>query len=128
MSPQPANPRTRPTLLQRCFADYRPLYGLMILGAVGMAVFAAAILLPFVRFSARGGLTWFVVMVAVAALLGAVLAFFPGNFLLMAFYAWVERRNGAPFVIGDEVVVLSKRAPGRVACVYEVWAERHELR
>lgn len=37
-------------------------------------------------------------------------------------------RNGAPYRVGDYVRILARRQRGRVARVYDVWAERDQVR
>jgi len=117
----------QPTLFQRLFTDNRPLIFLMAVGAAISVVWTGWILLPTVAIS-RWNLLWCIVLFPVAACLGAVLGAFPGGMFLGIVLQWVERRNGAPFREGDEVVMLSKRCSGRVTRIYEVWAERHQVR
>jgi hypothetical protein len=55
-------------------------------------------------------------------------AIIPGWFLLgPLYYSW-GLSNGAPYRVGDTVKVLARRQRGRVARVYEVWAERLQVR
>ncbi|MDX1945727.1 MAG: hypothetical protein SFU86_10050 [Pirellulaceae bacterium] len=117
----------QPTLFQRLFTDNRPLWFLMAVGAAVSVVWVESILVPTVTVS-RWSLFWSIVLFPVAACLGAVLGAFPGGMFLGIVLRWIEWRNGAPFHEGDEVVILSKRYPGRVTRIYEVWAERHEVR
>jgi hypothetical protein len=117
----------KPTLFQRLFTDNRPLLFLMGVGATVSVVWTGWILLPTVAIS-RWNLLWCIVLFPVAACLGAVLGAFPGGMFLGIVLQWIERRNGAPFREGDEVVILSKRYPGRVTRVYDVWEERHQVR
>jgi hypothetical protein len=117
----------QPTLFQRLFTDNRPLYFLMTVGAIVSVVWTGSILLPTLSVS-LWNLAWCIALFPVAVCLGAVLGAFPGGMLLGLLLQWVERRNGAPFREGDEVIILSKRYPGRVTRVYDVWAERHQVR
>jgi hypothetical protein len=117
----------RPTWFQRLFTDDRPFCFLMAVGAAVVLVWVAAILAPTLTLSAWS-IGRFLGLMLVAACLGAVLGAFPGSMLLAFVLPWVERTNGAPFREGDEVVILSKRFPGRVSRIYEVWAERHAVR
>jgi hypothetical protein len=117
----------RPTLFQRAFTDDRPAFFLMALGAVVAVAWTLAQLVPTLAAS-RWNLLWCVALVPVAGVLGGVLGLFPGGLLMMPVLRWVERRNGAPFRVGDQVVILSRREPGRVARVYAVWAERRAVR
>ncbi len=117
----------KPTLSQRLFTDNRPLIFLMAVGAGVSLVWTGSILLPTVVIS-RWNLLWCIVLFPIATCLGAVLGAFPGGMFLGIVLQWVERRNGAPFHEGDEVVILSKRYPGRVTRIHAVWNERHQVR
>jgi hypothetical protein len=121
----------KPTLFQRLFTDNRPVIFLMAAGATVCVAWTAWVILQAVADSPRN-LFECVVLLAVslpvAGCLGALLGAFPGGIFLGIVLRWIERRNGAPFRKGDEVVILSKRHPGRVARVYDVWAARHEVR
>lgn len=117
----------QPTLLQRLFTDDRPLYAVAAAGAIGMAAFSARILMPTVALS-PWGITRFALLMMVAGCLGLVLGAFFGSMLLTVVYKWVAHRNGAPFRPGDTVVILSRRYPGHVTRIYEVWAERGQVR
>lgn len=117
----------KPTLFQRLFTDNRPVLFLMGIGAAALVVWTGSILFPTLTVS-LWSVGQFVILVAMAACLGVMLAAFPGGMLLGFVLRWVECKNGAPFHKGDEVIILSKRFPGRVARVYEVWADRHEVR
>lgn len=96
-------------------------------GATVACVWAGSILLP-TRDGSMWGTCKAVALLPVAACLGAMLGVFPGGLLLVPLFRWIESRNGAPFHAGDEVVILSKRFPGRVTRVYDVWSERHQVR
>jgi hypothetical protein len=115
------------TPFQRLFTDDRPLFFQMAVGATVSVVWTGSILLPTLSVS-LWNLAWCIGLFLVAACLGAVIGAFPGGMFLGIVLQWVERRNGAPFREGDEVVILSKRYPGRVTRVYDVWAERHQVR
>lgn len=117
----------QPTAFQRLFTDDKPLYFIMASGAVAMLAFAGSVLVSTVTASIWS-IIQFIVLMSVAACLGAMLGTFPGEILLGIFLRWIEHRNGAPFHEGDEVIILSKRFPGRITRVYEVWAERHQVR
>jgi len=67
----------------------------------------------------------FVLAVVAAYPLGALLAsLFLGPFL----YPLVQRCAGAPFSVGDQVLILQGRRKGKIAEVYEVWSERRQVR
>jgi hypothetical protein len=55
-------------------------------------------------------------------------AIIPGWLLLGPLYYTQEWRNGAPYRVGDYVRVLVRRHRGRVVRVYDLWAERHQVR
>ena len=118
----------QPTPIQRLFTDNRPLYFLMAVGAVAMLSWAASILGPTLSLSIWH-ITQFIFLMLVAGALGAVLGACPGGMVVLSLlYRWVEHRNGAPFQSGDTVIILSRRFPGRVTRIYEVWPERHDER
>ncbi|MEO0587684.1 MAG: hypothetical protein AAF078_08595, partial [Planctomycetota bacterium] len=75
------------------------------------------------------GILWSGVVVLVAALLGFVLAgIFGGIFVLLPIYEWWRAKNGAPFRIGDSVMILGGPHRGQVKRIYEVWATRSQVR
>jgi hypothetical protein len=116
-----------PTPFQRLFTDDRPIFFLMAVGAVAMVIWTIPVLAPTLTISVWS-IGKFVVLTLVAECLGAMLGFFPGGLFLGVFLRWIEYRNGAPFHEGDEVVILSKRFPGRITRIYQIWPERHEVR
>ena len=61
------------------------------------------------------GVGWFAVII-------------PGWLLLGPLYYSQGLRNGAPYRVGDYVRVVARRQRGQVARVYEVWAERNQVR
>ena len=119
--------RMHPTRFQRLFTDNRPIFFLMALGALALSARVCWILVPTLTPS-PWSIGEFVIMLVVAACLGALIGAFPCGYILGPILKWIEHRNGAPFHEGDEVVILSKRFPGRVTRIYAVWAERHEVR
>jgi hypothetical protein len=70
----------------------------------------------------------FVGLLILAWAVGWFAAIIPGWLLLGPLYYAQGLSNGAPYRAGDHVRVLSRRQRGRVARVYEVWAERNEVR
>ncbi len=117
----------QPTRSQLLFTDDRPIYFLIAAGATVACVWTGSILLPTLTVSACNLYTA-VLLMNVSACLGAMLGVFPGGLLLGVLLRRIEARNGAPFHVGDEVVILSKRFPGRITRVYQVWSERHQVR
>lgn len=117
----------KPTYFQRLFVDNRPLYLLMATGAAVSVAWFAMQLWPLFEKS-PWNLLWCVMLLPVAAALGAMLGALSGCFILPPILDFIERRNGKPFHVGDEVVILSKRHRGRVVRIYEVWPERHLVR
>jgi hypothetical protein len=116
-----------PTFYQRLFTDGRPMKFIMAVGAVVLCVVTVWILAPTLTLSVWS-VARFAGLLVVAACLGAMLGAFPCGMFLGIILNSVEARNGAPFQQGDEVVILSKRFPGRVTRVYEVWPTRHQVR
>lgn len=112
----------RPTLFQRLFTDNRPLLALIAVGALSMLLWTTLILFPTLNYS-LASISGFFILAAIGTCLGAALGVFPGAMLLGLLLCWIERRNGAPFREGDEVVILSRRDPGRVTRIYAIWAE-----
>lgn len=118
---------TRPTFFQRLFTDNRPLYFVMTCGVLIMLGWAGSILIPVLTLSIWG-IVKFIGLMLIAAALGFMLGVFPGGMLIGILLLWIEHRNGAPFAPGDEVIILSKRFPGRVTRIHAVWAERRQVR
>jgi hypothetical protein len=113
----------RPTLLQRFFAYAGPFW---LAASIGAAVVAWWVF-PFTQTSLTG-FVFSVLLIAVGAALGFFLAVFPGCFLLGPLMLWAAQRNGAPFSIGDDVLILRGKHRGQVLRVYEVWRERGQVR
>jgi len=75
------------------------------------------------------GMTWFLCLMIVAGVLGLIVAgIFGGILFLEPLYHWRAAKNGAPYRVGDEVLILAGAHRGRVARVYEVWSERGQVR
>jgi uncharacterized protein (DUF58 family) len=66
--------------------------------------------------------------VLAAWVLGFFTAFLLAWFFLGPVYRHRGRVNGAPYKAGDEVQVLVDPHRGRIAVVYEVWADRGQVR
>jgi hypothetical protein len=116
-----------PTRLQRFFADDWPgLIWIWTWTVCVVALFALGIL-PGFRFDLKGTLYFALLMVA-AILLAAITGGIFFGIFVVPFYRWQGARNGAPFRVGDEVMILSRRHRGRVTRVYEVWEGRHQVR
>ncbi len=103
----------RPRFVQRLFADDRPYQCLMAIGAVTLSAWTAFVLVPTLTLS-LWSIDRFIFLMLVAVNLGVVLALFPFSVVLIPLIRWAERRNGAPFQEGDEVVILSRRFPDRI--------------
>lgn len=71
------------------------------------------------------GILWAVLSVLIAAVLGFVLAIFPGWMIVGNIVAKVQ---GAPFQKGDSVCVLKGLHKNKIATVYEIWAQRGQVR
>jgi hypothetical protein len=63
-----------------------------------------------------------------AWVLGWYVAILVGWFVLGPLYYGQALRNGAPFRVGESVRLLTGPHAGRVVRVYEIWAERNEIR
>ncbi|HQY88284.1 MAG TPA: hypothetical protein PK402_06475 [Tepidisphaeraceae bacterium] len=99
----------------------------MILGGIVGSTWAGVIVFKFVTFSFTS-VALSLLAITAGGFLGVVVAFWPGGWILSVPLRVIEWQNGAPFQVGEEVVVLSKRFPGRIARIYEIWEERHEVR
>jgi hypothetical protein len=118
-----------PTRFQRLFTDHRPFAFCAVCGATVAVIWELQAMAPYLALLSFWDIAWLVVLLPFAACLGAALGVFPTYGILGGLVLdWVARRNGAPFREGDEVVILSKRFPGRVTRVYEVWNERRQVR
>jgi hypothetical protein len=117
----------RPSFIQRFFARNVPEHLLLVSGSVGMMFWAGSVAWAGVRPSFLS-IAWFLFLLLVAALLGFMLAGFPGMLFLGVLLDWRARRNGAPYSVGDHVMILVGPHEGRVARVYDVWAERGQVR
>jgi hypothetical protein len=71
---------------------------------------------------------WFVFLMIVAGLLGFLLAVVAAAVFFPHLYRWRGVKNGAPYAVGDEVLILAGPYRGRVARVYEVSWDREEVR
>ena len=117
-----------PTVTQRLFAQDWLMRLTLLVGAVGMIAWTAPVLFPALRSSILG-MVWFACLMIVAAILGVLGAgIFGGMFILGPLYRWRATKNGAPYRVGDEVLILAGAHRDRVARVYEVWSERGQVR
>ena len=62
------------------------------------------------------------------AVTGVLFGYISAMVVLGPLYEVRARVNGAPFRVGDEVQILIGEHRGTVAKVYEVWAERRQVR
>jgi hypothetical protein len=67
-------------------------------------------------------------LLVLAWAVGWFAALIPAWFLLGPLYYGQGLDNGAPYQVGDYIRVLSRRYRGRVVRVYELWAERQQVR
>jgi hypothetical protein len=117
----------RSTLLQRFFAYF---YAYTVPAWIGLALGAAVVagvVWPSMQVSAAdffGG----IVLIVMGAALGILLCIFPGCFVFGPLMRSAAERNGAPFSVGDRVLVLRGRHRGRVLRIYEVWRECGQVR
>jgi hypothetical protein len=113
----------RLTLRQRFFAYSGPFW----LAASAGAAVVAWMVFPLLRTSLTG-FALSLPLIAIGAALGALLALFPGCFVIGPLMRWAAERNGAPFSVGDDVLILRGQHRGKVLRVYEVWRERGQVR
>ena len=116
-----------PTRLQRFFADDWPGLIWMWTWTISIAVLFALGILPGFRFDLKGTL-YFVFLMVAAILLAAITGGILFGILIVPFYRLQAWRNGAPFHVGDDVMILSKRYRGHLTRIYEVWEGRHQVR
>jgi hypothetical protein len=118
----------RPTRVQRLFAQDWPMRLTLSAGALGMMAWAAPALLAALQPSFFS-IAYFVFLMVVAALIGLIVASLAGGiFFLRPLYHWRGIKNGAPYQVGDEVLILAGFHRNRVARVYELWPERQQVR
>ena len=71
-------------------------------------------------------------IVATVIMLGGIIAFYlasiVGSIILPPIFRNREKVNGAPFVVGEELEILSKPRRGERAIVTEVWSDRYAVR
>ena len=113
---------------QLFFADF-PLG--MVIGVVSTLLGTAVALV--LCFQIQSGQTQYDVIARIltAIGLGAGVGFFGAPLLALPFKPMLrklESENGAPFRVGEEVVLLPRRLRGRVGKIYEVWPDRHQVR
>lgn len=93
-----------------------------------MVAWTAPVLFAAYRGTIRG-MIWSVLLLIVATLLGLIITGIVGGALLLEpLYRWRALKNGAPFKVGDTVMILAGPRCGRVARVYDVWPERGQVR
>src|SRR5947208_16767933 len=109
--------KMRPTVTQRLFAQGWPRRITLLGGAFGMIAWTAPALFPTLH-SGILGMTWFLCLMIVAGVLGLIVAgIFGGILFLEPLYHWRAAKNGAPYRVGDEVLILAGAHRGRVARV-----------
>jgi hypothetical protein len=113
----------RPTLRQRFFASGAILWLAAFAGAIGVAF----LLIPATQLTVFGVLST-AFLICVGGVLGFFLALCPGVIVLGPLMLAIRRINGAPFDVGDQVMILSGKHAGRVVRVYQLWEERAQVR
>jgi hypothetical protein len=69
------------------------------------------------------------VWIFLAAIPAGLIGFILGVIFIWGFLSHIAARiQGWPFQIGEEVVILTGRHRNAVACIYEVWEERGQVR
>jgi hypothetical protein len=114
----------KPTRLQYVFAHSVTIctWG----GALALAVFVGRSLLRSpTQLLDKSFLFWFVFEILISLALGWTLS---GFFISPFVCTFVGKLNGAPFHVGDLVQILVGQHQDHVARVYDVWAERRQLR
>lgn len=64
-------------------------------------------------------------------MLGGIIGFFAtpvGLIPLCPFFRLLEKLNGAPFQVGDQVMILRGPHHGKIAEIYEIWESRNQVR
>jgi hypothetical protein len=117
----------RQTVIQRLFARNGPLKIALAAGVAGMMAWTARTLLSAYRPTFLGTV-WFVFMMIVAGVLGFLVAVVAAAILLPPLYRLRGVKNGAPYAVGDEVLILAGPHRGQVARVYQVWSEWQGVR
>lgn len=119
-----------PTRLQYFFAGpwlWRCWMAGWALTAVVMAVWASGIRPSTIAAQPLTAL-WLVLIVPLAGALGVVGGVFPGVLILGPLFHARGVLNGAPFAKGDAVILLAPAHRDRTVLVYDVWAERNQVR
>lgn len=118
----------QPTRLQRLFATNWPFRLTVLFGTVVMICYTGFLLLPNTRPS-FASIAYFVFIAAVSGIVGSIItAAFGGLFLLAPLYQSRAASNGAPFQVGDEIIILSGTYRDRICTVSEVWNGRQQFR
>jgi hypothetical protein len=119
----------RASRLQYFMASWWPLGAILGLGAVAGASIPWVVpeFLPSSPISVRAvasGAAWTLMLSLGGVLCALVLA----SMILPSLYDWVERRNGAPFRVGDEVVILTGHYRDTVTSVVQVGGQGGSVR
>src|SRR5688572_851606 len=117
----------RPTIGQYLFAHQWPIRAALLGGTFGMMVWTAAALVPVLEPGAWA-VVWCAFLIVVSGLLGLLASLVASAVFLPPLYQVRGLLNGAPYAVGDHVRVLVGPHRGRVARVYEVWADRAQVR
>jgi hypothetical protein len=117
----------RPTFFQRFFARHWPFRLILLGGAVGNVVWTGEGLWPGVQRTVWG-VASFGLLLLCAGLLGLLVAVVVAAMFLPALYQRRAMKNGAPYRLGDDVVILAGRHVGRAVRVRAVWADGRSVR
>ena len=107
----------KPSRLQFFFAQDWPLRIWLILIPTCCAVAS----LYYCGWPPGMGLLWLLVIAALALAAGFFLAILVGLFVLGPIYCDRAVKNGAPFRVGDRVLILAGSHRGQVSKVYSAW-------
>jgi hypothetical protein len=112
---------------QKFFAGNWPLRILLILGPIVAVGWTTSLVLPGMTLTLIS-IVWFSFLTLVAALLGFMAAVLVAGYILHPLYYVAAGLNGAPYTIGEHVIILAPRHRGKVVKIYEIWGERQEVR
>lgn len=116
-----------PTLAQRLFATKWPALVTLLAGTAGVVAWVAPVLAP--DRASIVEIVWFIVEMVAAALIGLIVAaFFGVGVVLVPLWRWRMSKNGAPFQVGDQVMILAGPHRDRIVRIYDVWPTRGEVR
>lgn len=119
----------QPSRRQVWIANNWPLRVLLLITTLGSLLSVGIFYLSAIgRAATITSLGTFVGCLAVAAALGYLVGGLLSLFILGPVYYGQGLDNGAPYQPGDQVRLLTGRYRSRVVAVYEVWAERGQVR